>query len=162
MNRDCVGFSKEIVCADNFVSMPLTTQAFYFHLSLTANDGVITCMRAMLRTFDSVTENDLKLLEENGYIVKEDDSYRIVHWKENMGIGEVSQQRNSYSYRKWRAAIIARDKVCQFCGSSDNLQAHHKKGFSLYPELRLSMDNGITLCDKCHKNLHKGERNGRS
>lgn len=62
--------------------------------------------------------------------------------------------RNSFEYRLWREAVFRRDNyTCIFCGynKGGNLVADHIKPFSLFPELRIAIDNGRTLCIKCHK-----------
>lgn len=65
--------------------------------------------------------------------------------------------RNSRDYAIWRTAVFMRDDyTCQNCGvrngggKSVYLQADHIKPFSRYPELRLAIDNGRTLCRECH------------
>jgi 5-methylcytosine-specific restriction endonuclease McrA len=65
--------------------------------------------------------------------------------------------RNSIEIRLWREAVFARDNfTCQICGKlGGKLNAHHKNNFSEYPELRTAIDNGITLCEKCHIAFHK-------
>ena len=42
-----------------------------------------------------------------------------------------------------------------------NLQAHHINNFSDFPELRTSIENGITLSNKAHIEFHKkyGKKN---
>lgn len=59
--------------------------------------------------------------------------------------------RQRANYRLWREAVIFRDGKCAVCGSHSNLEAHHIKPFSLFPELRYAIDNGTTLCHTCHK-----------
>jgi len=64
--------------------------------------------------------------------------------------------RGNTKHRLWREAVFARDNwTCQSCGERGLfLNAHHIKEFAKYKELRTSVENGITLCTKCHKLTH--------
>ena len=62
--------------------------------------------------------------------------------------------RKTSQYKLWRKAVYTRDNyTCVWCGDNSwgNLEADHIKPFALYPELRFAIDNGRTLCKKCHK-----------
>lgn len=61
--------------------------------------------------------------------------------------------RKSIEYRLWREAVFARDNwTCQKCGARCcELHPHHIKPLSIYPELGLAIDNGMTLCVDCHR-----------
>ena len=80
--------------------------------------------------------------------------------------GGVSTQnellRHGVQFRLWREAVFARDGwTCQKCKvRGGNLHSHHIKYFSQYPELRFAIDNGITLCISCHREIHRKEKNG--
>lgn len=65
--------------------------------------------------------------------------------------------RHSNEYKKWRKHVFIRDNyTCRKCearsmkGNTIYIQAHHLKPFALFPEQRFILDNGITLCKKCH------------
>lgn len=74
------------------------------------------------------------------------------NWKG--GITEMNKIiRERIEYKLWREAVFKRDNyTCIWCNQiGGNLEADHIKPFSLFPELRLAIDNGRTLCRKCHK-----------
>lgn len=58
----------------------------------------------------------------------------------------------------WSVAVRARDGVCRKCGTSKDLHAHHVKPKSERPDLALDLDNGVTLCYRCHKAEHEAGR----
>ncbi len=61
--------------------------------------------------------------------------------------------RGSKEYEEWKNKVFERDSyVCQCCGYSDGkmLEAHHISNFSSDEEKRFDINNGITLCKKCH------------
>ena len=73
------------------------------------------------------------------------------NWKEN---SRRKDRRGKHG--SWARAVLGRDKnTCQHCGVSDvEMNAHHIKSFAEYPELRWDIDNGLTLCVKCHWAVH--------
>lgn len=77
------------------------------------------------------------------------------HWNWKGGITcETKKLRRSLEYRLWRKAVYERDGYkCVWCGSnkSGTLNADHIKPWADYPNLRFDINNGRTLCIKCHK-----------
>jgi len=81
---------------------------------------------------------------------------RVSEWRHNT-FNDNSTSRNqiirsSLEYKLWREAVFKRDNwACIWCGNKGKLNADHIKPFAYYPELRFAIDNGRTLCVKCHK-----------
>lgn len=70
----------------------------------------------------------------------------------------VRKVRSSPEMKQWRRAVFERDKyTCQSCrarsgnGKAVYLEAHHIKSFHEHKELRFDINNGLTLCESCHK-----------
>ena len=80
--------------------------------------------------------------------------------------GKVAEKlaiRGRIEYRQWRDAVFRRDNwTCQDCGARSgngkrvDLNAHHIKEFAKYPDLRFELNNGVTLCEPCHYERHRG------
>ena len=82
--------------------------------------------------------------------------------------------QQSFQSRQWRSDIFQRDDyICQECDKrGGNLECHHKKEFSIilkenniktldeaiHCEELWNLNNGITLCEKCHNKTKKGRR----
>lgn len=63
-----------------------------------------------------------------------------------------AQIRKSAEYKEWRRKVFQRDNwKCVFCGKKGDIHADHIKQFAYYPELRLELSNGRTLCVTCHR-----------
>jgi hypothetical protein len=76
------------------------------------------------------------------------------------GKGWRKKLRRSAGWSRWRRAVLARDGyACGRCGASGPvLQVHHVMPMLLHPELRFEVWNGQTLCDSCHRLVHRERR----
>ena len=73
-----------------------------------------------------------------GGISRKTDKLRHKYWKE---------------LKEWRILIFKRDDyTCQKCKKrGGDIEPHHKKSISKYPKFIIQIENGQTLCKKCHK-----------
>jgi len=76
------------------------------------------------------------------------------------GITPINQLiRTSAEFKIWRNSVFERDDyTCQQCEKrGGDLNAHHIKSFADYPEQRFDVENGMTLCVKCHRKTFGGK-----
>lgn len=68
---------------------------------------------------------------------------------------DLNSKQYNYALIFWSKTIKKRDgNICQVCGTTRKLHAHHIFFKSLCPKLSLNINNGITLCVWCHSELH--------
>lgn len=75
------------------------------------------------------------------------------HWNWQGGRTEkVQGLRKTHRYKMWRQAVIKRDNYrCQMCFVETTAPiVDHIKPFYKYPESRLDINNGRTLCKECN------------
>lgn len=76
---------------------------------------------------------------------------------------ETLRLRGRAEVAEWRRAVFSRDGyACLQCGARGKLTADHIKPWSRFPELRLEVSNGRTLCWPCHRELGANPSNGRT
>ena len=76
-------FSSQIVESDDFLEMPLTSQALYFHLGMSADDDGFVSPRKVLR-MTGAGQDDLKVLLAKGFVIPFESGIIIItHWKQN-------------------------------------------------------------------------------
>ena len=102
----------------------------------------------------------LETLQNLGMIKIEDGIISLPNWNRNSFFENKQSLRFTPEYKKWRESIFERDNyTCRQCGKhGGKLNAHHIMPFALFPQLRFAIDNGISLCEDCHKRLHQSER----
>lgn len=61
--------------------------------------------------------------------------------------------------KEWFRKVYSRDgKLCRVCLSDLKTQVHHILPIRLYPLLALDPNNGIVLCQTCHKKIKRNEK----
>jgi len=64
---------------------------------------------------------------------------------------------NDPRHIKWAKIVKARDDyTCQICDTTNTyLNSHHKNSWDMFENERFKVDNGVTLCVKCHERFHE-------
>lgn len=76
-------FAKSITNSSKFLTMPLSSQALYFHLGMNADDDGY-CEHEMVLRFTGAQKDDLKVLAAKGFVHVFDEYVLIIReWKEN-------------------------------------------------------------------------------
>lgn len=82
-------------------------------------------------------------------------------YKEELTEEHRIDKRGIFGYKKWSKDVRKRDDcTCQICGKKHSkMIAHHLESYDTNIELRLDLNNGITLCQSCHNEFHNKHRN---
>ena len=101
-------FSNTITDSDAFMSMPLSTQALYFHYGMKADDeGFVGNPMGIVRMV-AASPDDYKLLKAKGFIIEfESGVIVITHWKQN---NYLQNDRVKPTLYKAERALLVQDK----------------------------------------------------
>lgn len=99
-------------------------------------------------------------LEQRKKIGEYSKGEKSIWWKGGVSKINKTERRlamETIEYKMWREEVFKRDNyTCVLCGIRGNqtggkLNADHIKSWAKYPELRLELTNGRTLCVPCHR-----------
>ena len=77
-------FSLDVIDTDNFLDMPLSSQALYFHLGMKGDDdGFISSPKTVIRSIGA-KDDDLRVLISKGFVIPFESGVIVIsHWKMN-------------------------------------------------------------------------------
>ncbi len=85
----------------------------------------------------------------NPYPEREDDQSQVLH----LYNGGYKTYLTSPEWKSIASKVRARDKACVICGSVHGLQVHHTTYKNVFYE-DTHLDDLITLCSDCHRNVN--------
>lgn len=95
-----------------------------------------------------------------GCIVKEKCGENHPNYNPNLTDEQRIKHRyvlGKHTYKAWRKRVYERDDyTCRAClkRGGGRMNAHHLDGWNWCIERRYDVENGVTLCENCHKNFH--------
>ena len=112
------------------------------------------------------------LVQSCGCLSKESSYNNMEKLIATQGVGDKSptwnplltdedRKRGRYEaeYDQFHKDVLVRDDyTCKACGAKERLYVHHILGYTKHPELRHTVNNGITLCKGCHYGTHRGAK----
>lgn len=174
-------FSKTIIDSDDFLELPLSTQALYFHLAMRADDdGFVNSPKKILRMIGAAAE-DMKLLEEQNFVLPFESGVVVIkHWKihnyirndrykETLYTDEKSQLRQEQSgaytlnqdsgiplvYQTDTQYSIAKDRVKGSIGESSNSNIDSLNNIHTHEKETSQANTRISVCDyNEYKNIY--------
>lgn len=131
----------------------------YYHLSNIEKDFIIE-MFAKERNIDKIAKKLNRSVYTISLFLVKKQLHKVVkrtytnNTKENAL--HRDQLRQNKEVRRWKLNVCKRDNfICQKCQTSlGELNAHHLNGFHWDIDNRLNINNGVTLCKKCHIEFH--------
>jgi len=123
-------FSKTIADSDQFLEMPLSAQALYFHLCLRADDdGFINNARGIQHSIGA-TPADMDVLLENQYVLPFQSSVVVIrHWKIH----------NSIQKDRYHPAIYTNER--------SQLEVDHNKAYYFKTESDTECIHGVSIME---------------
>ena len=129
-------FSLDIVDSDAFISMPLSTQALYFHLSMRADDdGFVKNPKRIQRDIGS-NEDDLKVLITKRFILPFDSGIVVIkHWKINNNIR--SDRYKPTTYIEEKSSLVVKENGAYTEAHTIGIPSDNQVGDNWLPQVSI-------------------------
>lgn len=113
-------FSSEIVESEEFVTMPLSSQATYFHLGMHADDDGFVQPKIIMRALGA-NDDDLKILLAKRFLLPFDNGVVVIkHWlihnmirSDRYKVTRFQEEKNTLVIKQNRAYTDKKDFGCQ-------------------------------------------------
>ena len=79
------------------------------------------------------------------------------NWDVNRTHEKRCKERKTTKDHIWRSTVFARDnRTCCKCGKDKKARmvVHHINSYDIHENQRYDIDNGIVMCEDCHKDFH--------
>ena len=151
-------FSSSVTETDNFLELPLKSQALYFHLGMQGDDdGFVANPRAIIRSI-GCTARDLKPLETAGYVISFPSKVLVItDWKANNNLrndrykptafqNELAQlkekvEQSGKSQQQYIIEALTQSNIVNLDGLKE-----------IYPELKRQGNNLNQIAKKLNEN----------
>lgn len=136
-------FSQQITESDSFLDMPLSAQALYFHLGMSADDdGFVNSPKRVQRVIGA-NDDDLKLLIAKNFVIAFDTGVVVIkHWKINNFIR--NDRYTATVYQEEKAMLYEKENRAYTLGIPDDNQ-RYTNGQPRLDKTRLVKNN--VVCD---------------
>ena len=115
-------------------------------------------VKEILRYITPQTDMDI-IMSSRG--IKRFNDTKIIVLKQIKKVSILKKITRGSLHNAWSKMVRYRDKKCTECNSVNDLHAHHIKQYKDFEELRYDVNNGITLCNQCHRKHHKINNNNK-
>ena len=107
-------FSLDVVDTDDFIDLPVSAQALYFHLGMRADDDGFVSSPKKITKMVGCSADDMKILVDAGYLIPFESGVVVIKdWKVNNYI-----QKDRYTptrYQEEKGHLSERNKAYVIC-----------------------------------------------
>ena len=110
-----------------------------------------------------------KQMKDNSKTMWQNEEYREAHSGENSRFYNPDltdeerklrkeRRQGDSEFNRWSKQVKEQgDFICDCCSKKGcgDLRSHHLNGWDKFKEQRYDLDNGVCLCERCHKEFHK-------
>lgn len=133
------------------------------HLSQKIDETIVECKNCGIKFARKIThvkeENFCSPLCCNAFHGRQHLGENNPNWRDDLT--EEDRLRSGHrelipGYIDWVKRVYKKfNYTCQKCGNKNNIHAHHIENFCDNKKDRTNIDNGVVLCEKCHREFHK-------